>query len=188
MGDSMNLEHVASLYSALLEELGEDVNREGLRDTPMRAARFWQEFIDYDPGNLDVTFEAIQTDQMIAVSGIKVFSLCEHHLVPFQCDVAIAYIAQKKVLGLSKLARIAHKYAHRLQLQERLVQQIANEVSELTGAPDVAVLGRGQHLCMVMRGVRTNGLMHTSVMRGVFRDNAEVRAEFLELIKGGLSG
>lgn len=182
----MNLDRVASLYSALLQELGEDVNREGLRDTPMRAARFWQEFIDYDPGNLDVTFEAIQTDQMIAVSGIKVFSLCEHHLIPFQCNIAIAYIAQEKVLGLSKLARIAHKYAHRLQLQERLVQQIADEVSELTGAPDVAVLGVGQHLCMVMRGVRTNGLMHTSVMRGVFRDNPEVRAEFLELIKGGL--
>jgi len=184
----MNLDAIAQLYTTLLSEIGEDVTREGLRDTPMRAARFWQEFIEYDPGNLDVTFETVQTDQMIAVSGIKVFSLCEHHLVPFQCNIAIAYIAQERVLGLSKLARIAHKYAHRLQLQERLVHQIADEVSELTGAPDVAVLGVGQHLCMVMRGVRTAGLMHTSVMRGVFRDSSEVRAEFLELIKGGLDG
>jgi len=184
----MNLDAIASHYSALIVELGEDPQREGLRDTPMRAARFWQEFMDYDAGNLDVTFEAIHTDQMIAVSGIKVWSLCEHHLLPFWCEIAVAYIAQERVIGLSKLARIAHKHAHKLQLQERLVQEIADEVGALTESQDVAVLGVGQHLCMVMRGIKTPGLMHTSVMRGVFRKDAEVRAEFLALIKGGLNG
>ena len=170
---------------AILASIGEDINREGLVETPQRVARFWQEFIDYDPGILDVTFESVSTDQMVAVSGIRVWSLCEHHLLPFWCDVSIGYIATDKVIGLSKIARIAHKYAHRLQIQERLVHQIADEVEQTTGSSDVAVVGRGIHLCMLMRGVRTKAEMYTSVMRGAFLDNMAARNEFFDLTRNG---
>jgi GTP cyclohydrolase I len=113
---------------------------------------------------------------------MRVTSLCEHHLLPFWCDVAIGYIPREKVLGLSKFARIAHKFAHRLQLQERLGQQIADEVSRITGTPDVAVVLKGEHLCMTARGIRTPGVMISSIMRGAFRSESEARLEFLRLI------
>ncbi|QBD83804.1 hypothetical protein EPA93_47285 [Ktedonosporobacter rubrisoli] len=108
---------------------------------------------------------------------------CEHHLMPFWCDVSIGYITGNKVLGLSKFARIAQQCAHRLQLQERLGQQIADEVSRITQTEDVAVVLTGEHLCMTARGIRTPGLMTSSVMRGVFRAESETRMEFLQLIK-----
>jgi len=167
--------------AALLYEIEEDPCREGLRDTPLRVARFYKEFFEYDPGNIDVTFESVEVDQMIVVTGIEVYSLCEHHMLPFTCKISIGYIAGNRVLGLSKLARIAHKHAHKLQIQERLTQEIADEVSEVCGTPDVAVLIEGEHLCMLMRGVRTAGTMITSVMRGAFKDRDKVRAEFLTL-------
>jgi len=166
----------------LLIALGEDPDRLGLAGTPLRWANLWSEFIEYDPGRTETTFESVEVDQMVVVSGMRVWSMCEHHLLPFWADISIAYIAGEKVLGLSKFARIAHQFAHRLQIQERLVQQIADEVTRLTGSGDVAVLARGQHLCMIMRGVQTDGVMTTSVMRGVFREKAEVRAEFLSLV------
>ncbi len=176
-------------YSRLLElgrelllALGEDPEREGLLDTPQRWADWWREFIEYDPGVTETCFEATSTDQMVCVSGIRVSSLCEHHLLPFWCDVAIGYIPCEKVLGLSKFARIAHKFAHRLQLQERLAQQIADEVSRITGSQDVAVVLKGEHLCMTARGIRTPGIMTSSVMRGVFRSESDARMEFLRLI------
>jgi len=167
----------------ILTEIGEDTTREGLVETPDRVYRFWQEFINYKPGNLDVTFESVETDQMVAVSGIRVFSLCEHHLLPFWCDLSIGYVTREKVLGLSKIARIAHKYAHRLQIQERMVHQIADEVGKLTNSPDVAVVGAGTHMCMLMRGVKTEAVMHTSVLRGVFREDGAARNEFFSLLK-----
>jgi GTP cyclohydrolase I len=166
----------------LLIALGEDPNREGLLDTPRRWADAWREFIEYDPGITDTTFESIETDQMVCVSGLRVNSLCEHHLMPFWCDVAIGYITGERVLGLSKFARIAHQFAHRLQLQERLGQQIADEVSRLTGTEHVAVVLKGEHLCMSGRGIRTPGVMTSSVMRGVFRTDSDARMEFLRLI------
>jgi len=166
----------------LLEAIGEDPTREGLEETPSRWADWWKEFIEYEPGDTDVTFETIETDQMVVVSGMRTWSLCEHHLLPFWCDISVGYIARQKVLGLSKFARIAHQFAHRLQIQERLVHQIADEVERLTGSPDVAILGIGQHLCMVMRGVKTDGIMKTSVVRGVFYDKPEARAEFFRLV------
>jgi len=172
---------IEKFVRGLLLSIDEDPDREGLRDTPLRVANFYKEFFEYDPGNIDVTFESVEVDQMIVVTGIEVYSLCEHHMLPFTCKVSIGYIAGNRVLGLSKLARIAHKHAHKLQIQERLTQEIADEVSEVCGTPDVAVLVEGEHLCMQMRGVRTAGTMITSVMRGAFKDRDKVRAEFLTL-------
>jgi GTP cyclohydrolase I len=166
----------------LLLAIGEDPEREGLLETPRRWADSWREFIEYDPGKTDTVFESSTADQMVTVSGMRVSSLCEHHLLPFWCDVAIGYIADGKVLGLSKFARIAHQFAHQLQLQERLGQQIADEVSRITGTENVAVVLKGEHLCMTTRGIRTPGTMTSSVMRGVFRDEYETRMEFLRLI------
>lgn len=174
------------MYRELLVLLGEDPDREGLRETPARVSRWWREFITYDPGKTNTTFEAIQTNQMVVVAGIKTWSLCEHHLLPFWCDVSIGYIAEEKVLGLSKFARVVHQFAHQLQLQERLTHQIADEIERLTQSPNVAVLAAGQHLCMTMRGIKTPGLMQTSVMRGVFFDIPQARAEFLAM--SGLQG
>ena len=118
-------------YSRLLElgrelliAIGEDPDREGLLDTPRRWADWWREFIEYDPGTTETTFQSTTADQMVCVSGMRVFSLCEHHLLPMWCDVSIGYIAGERVLGLSKFARIAHQFAHQLQIQERLGVQI----------------------------------------------------------------
>jgi len=174
---------IASAVSELLFDALGQPTREGLDHTPQRVARFWKEFLDYDPGKIDVTFESTSIDQMIIVTGVRVYSLCEHHLLPITCDVSIGYISGPRVLGLSKLARIAHKYAHRLQLQERMTQQIADEVSQMAGVEDVAVIVEGVHMCMIMRGIRTPGKMITSEMRGRFRDPGRARMEFLNLIE-----
>ena len=167
----------------LLLAIGEDPDREGLAETPRRWADSWREFVEYDPGTIETTFSTTDTGQMVCVSGMRITSLCEHHLLPFWCDVAIGYIPDKKVLGLSKLARIAHKFAHQLQLQERLGQQIADEVSRITGTENVAVVIKGEHLCMTGRGIRTAGQVSSSVMRGVFRTQSEMRMEFLRMIE-----
>lgn len=168
----------------LLIAIGEDPDREGLLDTPRRWADSWREFIEYDPGKTETTFSSASMDQMVCVSGMRVWSLCEHHLLPFYCDVAIGYMAEGKVLGLSKFARIAHQFAHQLQLQERLGQQIADEVTRITGTNDVAVVLKGRHLCMESRGIQTPGVMSSSVMRGAFRKEFETRMEFLRMIEG----
>jgi GTP cyclohydrolase I len=120
---------------------------------------------------------------MVCVSGLRVSSLCEHHLLPFWSDVSIGYIPDEKVLGLSKFARIAHQFAHRLQLQERLGQQIADEIIRITVTQNVAVVLKGEHLCMTARGIRMPGRMTSSVMRGIFRTQSEMRMEFLRLIE-----
>jgi GTP cyclohydrolase I len=174
---------IAILIEELLVQLGQPC-REGLAETPQRVARFWKEFLEYDPGRIDVTFESTSVDQMIVVKGIRVYSLCEHHLLPITCDIDIGYISGPRVLGLSKLARIAHKHAHKLQLQERLTQEIANEVSATASTLDVAVVVTGVHMCMQMRGIKTPGKMITSEMRGRFKGPTHTRAEFLQLIKG----
>lgn len=165
----------------LLVAIGEDPEREGLLDTPRRWANWWREFIEYHPGTTETTFQSMASDQMVCVSGMRVFSLCEHHLLPMWCDVSIGYITGERVLGLSKFARIAHQFAHQLQIQERLGVQIADEVSRIAGTEDVAVVIQGEHLCMSARGIRTPGLMTSSVMRGVFRDEYQTRMEFLHL-------
>jgi GTP cyclohydrolase IA len=167
----------------LLVALGENPDREGLQDTPRRWADWWREFIEYDPGKTETTFSAASTDQIVCVSGMRVFSLCEHHLLPMWCDVSIGYIPDGKVLGLSKFARIAHQFAHQLQIQERLGQQIADEISRITGSADVAVTLKGEHLCMSARGIRTPGMMSSSVMRGAFRSDRDLRMEFMQMIR-----
>jgi GTP cyclohydrolase I len=171
------------LGRALLETIGENAERPELKETPKRWAKWWEAFVDYEPGSTETAFEAQGSDQMVVVSGIRVWSLCEHHLLPFWCDVTIGYVARDRILGLSKFARIAHKYAHRLQVQERLVTQIADEVARVTGAPDVAVMAQGEHLCMTMRGIRSPALMTSSALRGVFAHNAASRAEFLSFVQ-----
>ena len=179
----MKLENIESLIRQLLIEIGEDPDRPGLLETPKRVAKYWKEFIDYEPGKIGTTFESMKADQMVIVKGLKVWSLCEHHLLPFSSEVSIAYLTKEKVLGLSKFARIAHKHAHKLQLQERLVQDIADEVTELVESKDIAVYGIGTHSCMVSRGIKTDGEMITSVMKGAFRKEYETRNEFLSLVK-----
>ncbi|MBE3559282.1 MAG: GTP cyclohydrolase I [Ktedonobacteraceae bacterium] len=173
---------LVELGRELLIAIGEDPDREGVADTPKRWANAWREFIEYDPGNTETTFNSVTADQMVCISGMRVWSMCEHHMMPFYCDVSIGYIAGDRILGLSKFARIAHKFAHQLQVQERLGQQIADEVSRVTGSQDVAVVLKGEHLCMTMRGIRTPGTMTTSIMRGAFRSEHETRMEFLRLI------
>ncbi len=172
-----------ALGHELLLAIGEDPEREGLRETPRRWADSWREFIEYDPGTTETTFSSMTSDQLVCVSGIRVASLCEHHLLPFWCDASIGYIPDEKVLGLSKFARIAHQFAHRLQLQEQLGRQIANEITRITGTMNVAVVLKGEHLCMTARGIRTPGRMTSSVMRGVFRTESATRMEFLRLIE-----
>jgi GTP cyclohydrolase I len=167
----------------LLVAIGENPDREGLLDTPRRWADWWREFIEYNPGTTDTTFHSATLDQMVCVSDMRIFSLCEHHLLPMWCNVSIGYIAGETVLGLSKFARIAHQFAHRLQIQERLGVQIADEVSRITGTEDVAVVLQGEHLCMSARGIRTPGIMTSSVMRGVFRVEYETRMEFLRFVE-----
>lgn len=169
----------------LLVAIGEDPDREGLRDTPRRWAKWWASFIDYDAGERATTFQSIRADQMVVVSGMRVWSLCEHHLLPFWCDISVGYITGDRVLGLSKFARIANAYAHQLQVQERLTEQIAKEVERVTGSASVAVLASGEHLCMTMRGIKSPAVMQSSVMRGVFLDKPEARAEFFQLVDMG---
>jgi GTP cyclohydrolase IA len=160
---------------SLLVEIGEDPDREGLQDTPARYARWWREFTEYDPGTFDTCFTEVTAGQLIQVNNMRVWSLCEHHLLPFWCDVSIAYISCGKILGLSKFARIAHGHAHRLQVQERLTADIADTVEAISGSPDVAVRACGEHLCMIMRGIRTAANLSTSVLRGAFRDDPDMR-------------
>lgn len=179
----MASDRLEAICRDLLTEIGEDPTRDGLRETPRRWAKMWREFVDYQPGALGTVFECRHSDQMVIVSGMRVWSLCEHHLLPFWCDVSIGYITHSHLIGLSKLARIAHAHAHKLQVQEQLGRDIAEEVSARTGSPDVAVLLRGEHTCMTMRGIRTTGLMTSSVVLGAFKTNDAARAEFLSLVR-----
>lgn len=170
----------AEAIRELLIAVGEDPTREGLVGTPTRVARFWAEFLDAAPP-ANITFSHESSDDLVVVSGMPLYSLCEHHLLPIKATVAIGYIPDGHILGLSKFGRIATQFAHRLQVQERLVAQIADEIERVTECPDVAVVARGEHFCMTMRGVRLPARMTTSVMRGRFRDVSSLRAEFLSL-------
>lgn len=182
---TVDYDRVKKAAAELLDAIGEDVTRDGIKDTPDRYAKWWKEFIDYEPGKVETAFAIENVDEMVAVTGMEVWSLCEHHLLPFTAQVSVAYIPKGAVLGLSKFARIAHRHAHKLQVQERLVQDIANEIKELTGSEDVAVVIDGQHSCMSARGIRTKGSMRTSVMTGVFLEQVATRAEFLSLVDKG---
>jgi GTP cyclohydrolase IA len=177
----VDTKRIEAAVSEILLAIGEDPTRDGLKATPARVARLWKEFVDYRAGKIGTTFTAEEIDQMVMVSGIECWSLCEHHLLPFRVKVAVAYIPHGKILGLSKFGRIVHKVCHQLQVQERLTHDIATLVKRETRSKDVAVQVRGEHLCMTMRGIRTPSLMTTSVMWGKFRDNPVTRSEFKDL-------
>jgi GTP cyclohydrolase I len=178
----VDTKRIEAAIHELLLAIGEDPERSGLKDTPARVARYWQEFIEYDAGSMTTFHSQDVADEMVVVSGMRVYSMCEHHLLPFYTDVSVGYMAQHRILGLSKFARIAHKHAHKLQLQEQLVKQIADEVIEVTESQDVAVIGTGEHSCMISRGIKTPGRMTSSSIRGRFKDVA-MRQEFLALIQ-----
>ncbi len=182
-------EQIAAHYTKIIEELGEDVSREGLLDTPMRAAKAMQFLTSgYEMDLEEVVNGAIfesEIDEMVIVKNIELYSMCEHHMLPFIGHAHMAYIPQGKVLGLSKVARIVEMFARRLQIQENLTSQIANAVMRVTGARGVAVTIEAKHMCMMMRGVqKQNSTMTTSVMLGDFRDEPECRAEYLQLLRG----
>lgn len=176
---------IAYHFKCILELLGQDVESEGLRETPERVADYYQEFIlGWDTSNINSLFESIETDQMVIVQDIPFWSLCEHHCLPWWGKATIGYLTGSQVIGLSKIPRIVQKHAHKLQLQERMAHQIADELQELlTDSPGCAVLITGEHTCMQARGIRSPGRMITSVLRGAFREDQAVKEEFLLLGK-----
>jgi GTP cyclohydrolase I len=184
---AVNIQKIESLVRELLIEIGEDPGREGLVKTPHRVAaalEFLTSGARTDPDT--VINEAIftqETNSMVIVKNIEVYSLCEHHMLPFFGRCHIGYIPSGKVFGLSKLARLVDLYARRLQIQERLTEQISQVVMETIGAQGVGVMIEARHLCMMMRGVeKQNSEMITSSVVGTFRDSAATREEFLALI------
>ncbi|MDD1608354.1 MAG: GTP cyclohydrolase I [Methylococcaceae bacterium NSP1-2] len=176
-------EHFANIISAI----GEDLTREGLVDTPKRAAKAFK-FLN---NGYDKTLETVlngaiftsDTEDMVIVKDIELYSLCEHHLLPFIGKCHVGYLPNGKVLGLSKIARVVDMYARRLQIQEQLTSQIADAIEAAVGARGVAVVIEAKHLCMMMRGVeKQNSVMTTSAMKGIFRKDISTRTEFLNLI------
>lgn len=175
------------LFEQILTSVGEDLERPGLKDTPERAAKAFSFLTQgYNQDIAQVVNGALfpsDTSDMVIVKDIELFSLCEHHLLPFFGRAHVGYIPSGKVVGLSKIARIVDMYSRRLQIQEQLSSQIANTISDVTGARGVAVIIEAKHLCMMMRGVeKQNSSMRTSAMLGIFRENASTRAEFLSLV------
>ncbi len=183
----MNKQRVEELIRQLLTEIGEDADRQGLLKTPERVAKTW-EFLTsgyrLDPREIinGAIFES-ESNNMIISRDIEIYSLCEHHLLPFFGRCHVGYIAEKKVIGQSKIARIVDCYARRLQIQERLTAQIAREIMDATQAEGVGVVIECRHLCSMMRGVeKQNSVMTTSSVLGSFHDDEPSRSEFLNLI------
>lgn len=177
----------SKVYADLLTNIGENIYRDGLLKTPERAAKAMKFLTKgYDENLTDIVNNAVfdsDNEQMVIVKDIEMYSLCEHHLLPFVGKAHIAYLPKGKVIGLSKLARITDMYARRLQIQENLTKQIAEAVQEVTGACGVGVVLEAQHFCMMMRGVqKQNSSTISSMMLGTFREDPRTREEFLNLI------
>ena len=182
-----NPKRIAALVRSLLKELGEDPARDGLKKTPERVARSLTYLTRGYRQNVKAVVNGAYftsgTNHMVILKNIELYSMCEHHLLPFFGSCAIGYISQGKVLGVSKLARIVDMYARRLQIQERLTEQIADAVMQEADAEGVGVVIRAKHLCMMMRGVeKQNSEMVTSAVLGSFRSDEKVRGEFLSLV------
>ncbi len=181
-------ESITEMVRRMLAMIGEDPNREGLRKTPERfekALRFLTSGYHQDPEKiLNGAMYSVCYDQMVVVKDIEVFSLCEHHLLPFFGKCHVAYIPSKQVVGLSKIPRLVDMFARRLQIQERLTSQIAQAIQQKLSPEGVGVIIEARHLCMVMRGVeKQNSQAVTSAMLGAFRENKQTRDEFLALIR-----
>lgn len=184
-GNDMNTEE---LIRQLLHNIGENPDRDALKKTPQRVAKFW----DYVTRGYKVDIDALLKEsvcdddysQMILVKDIDYYSLCEHHLVPFFGKAHVAYIPDGKMIGLSKIPRIVDAFACRLQIQERLTNQIADSIQKVLQPKGVAVVVEARHLCMQMRGIeKANSMVTTSAMVGIFREQDRTRQEFLDLIK-----
>ncbi|MDO3384134.1 GTP cyclohydrolase I FolE [Gilvimarinus algae] len=175
-------------FAKIIEGIGEDLERPGLKDTPKRAAKAFQFLTKGYHQSLDEVVNGAlfpsDSSEMIMVKDIELYSMCEHHMLPFIGKAHVAYIPTGHVLGLSKIARIVDMYARRLQIQEQLTLQIAESVQEITGASGVGVIIEAKHMCMMMRGVeKQNSAMKTSAMLGSFRSNQATRTEFLSLLR-----
>jgi len=170
----------------IIKYIGDNPDREGLKETPLRVVKSYAElFSGYnkDPKELFKVFDSAGYDQMVTVKNIELYSTCEHHILPFIGKCHIGYIPNKKVIGISKLPRIMEIFARRLQLQERLTQQIANCIDELLQPGGVGVVIEAEHLCIRMRGVnKQNATMVTTALKGSFMDNDKTRLEFMEAI------
>ena len=183
----MHNDVMEKLFSQLIQEIGEDVTREGLVDTPKRAAAAFHYLnngynLSLEKVLNNAVFEA-DTEDMVIVKDIELYSLCEHHLLPFIGKCHVAYLPRNKVIGLSKVARIIEMYSRRLQIQERLTHQIATALQTAVDPLGVAAVIEAKHLCMMMRGVeKQNSVMTTSAMLGQFRKQISTRSEFLNLI------
>ena len=182
-----NEKKIAALVRALLIELGEDPTREGLKKTPSRVAKSLTFLTRGYRQNLKEVVNNARfksgTNHMVILRDIEMYSMCEHHMLPFYGKCTIGYISQGKVLGVSKLARIVDMFARRLQIQERMTEEIAEAVMRESGAEGVGVVIRAKHLCMMMRGVeKQNSEMTTSAVLGSFRNDEKVRQEFLSLV------
>ncbi len=184
--NSQDIDTMENNFTEILKSLGEDVTREGLVNTPRRAAAALRFLTRGYSQNLDeiingAVFES-DMDEMVLVKDIELYSLCEHHLLPFIGKCHVAYIPNGKIIGLSKVARVIDFHARRLQVQERLTKQIAECMMNVTNAKGVGVIIEAQHLCMMMRGVeKQNSVMKTSMMVGTFRTDSQSRSEFLTL-------
>ena len=183
-----NEKRIAELVRELLVELGEDPEREGLKKTPARVAKamtfLTRGYRQKLKAVVNGAYFTSGTNHMVIVKDIELYSLCEHHMLPFYGKCAIGYISKGKVLGISKLARIVDMFARRLQIQERLTEEIANAIMSEAKAEGVGVVIKAKHLCMMMRGVeRQNSETVTSAVLGTFRSDEKVRQEFLSLIK-----
>ena len=182
------LDVISRAYRELLEAIGEDANRQGLLKTPERAARAL-EFLTqgYRQSIEEIVNNAIfdsEASEIVLVKDIELYSMCEHHLLPFIGRAHVAYIPNGKVIGLSKVARIVDVFARRLQIQENLTTQIAEALMDALAPSGVAVVVEAKHLCMMMRGVeKQNSVMKTSCLLGTFKDDARTRSEFLSLLK-----
>lgn len=183
----MNLKHTEKIINELLLEIGEDSQREGLLSTPKRVAKAYEFLTNgYQKKIEEVLNNAIFTekyDEMVLVKNIDFYSLCEHHMLPFYGKVHVAYIPNGKIVGLSKIPRIVDVFARRLQVQERMTQQIADTIQKYLHPIGVAVVSEAYHMCMMMRGVeKQNSSATSSAMHGVFKDDSKTRSEFLNLI------